>query len=163
MTAFDYGIATVLTISLLVGAWRGFVREVFSTAGWIAATALAVLYAQPLAARLPNFGIDPIFIAVIVLIAIFIIVLVLAGWLGLYLHKVIRSSGFGLSDRALGAVFGLMRGAVIVLVAVIAAGMTALPRQAFWRDALLIGPFEAGATALKPYLPGSLAARVKFR
>lgn len=163
MTAFDYGIVVVLTISLLLGVWRGFVREVFSTAGWVAATALAVLYAQPLASHLPTFGIDPIFVGVIVLITIFILVLVLAGWLGLYLHKVIRSSGFGISDRALGGVFGLMRGIVVVLILVLAAGMTALPRQAFWRDSVLVGPFEAGAIAVKPYLPRSLAERVKFR
>jgi membrane protein required for colicin V production len=49
-----------------------------------------------------------------------------------------------------------------VLVVVVLAGLTPLPREPFWRDALLSGPFETTAMALRPYLPEGLASRMKY-
>jgi membrane protein required for colicin V production len=58
--------------------------------------------------------------------------------------------------------FGLVRGLLFVLVAVMLAGLTALPREAFWRQAALSGPLETAVVAAKPLLPRELAQRVKF-
>jgi membrane protein required for colicin V production len=52
---------------------------------------------------------------------------------------------------------------MIVLVVVFLGGLTPLPREPFWRDALLSGPFETGVLALRPYLPASLRADLKYR
>jgi len=60
-------------------------------------------------------------------------------------------------------VFGFVRGLVIVLVAVLIAGLTPLPREVFWREAALSGPFETVALALRPYLPAGLGDRIKYR
>jgi membrane protein required for colicin V production len=47
-------------------------------------------------------------------------------------------------------------------VAVLAAGMTTLPREPVWREAALTGPLETAVIAAKPYLPRAVADRVKF-
>src|SRR2546427_1303960 len=86
------------------------------------------------------------------------------GWIvGRSLSSAVRASGLGPADRALGSVFGLVRGLIIVLVVVLLAGLTPLPREAFWREAALSGPFETAALALRPYLPAGLAQRMKYR
>jgi membrane protein required for colicin V production len=86
------------------------------------------------------------------------------GWITrLALSSAVRASGLAPADRALGSVFGLVRGLIIVLVVVLLAGLTPLPREAFWREAALSGPFETAALALRPYLPGGLAQRMKYR
>jgi membrane protein required for colicin V production len=93
---------------------------------------------------------------------IFVVVLIAFGIAGLLLAKVFRLAGLGLADRTLGGVFGFARGALISLIVVLAAGLTSLPREPFWREATLSGPLETAVVALKPYLPAPLAARVRY-
>jgi len=81
-------------------------------------------------------------------------VVLLAGWVvNMALSSAVRASGLAPADRALGSLFGLVRGLLLVLVIVLLAGLTPLPRQPFWRDAFLSGPFETAALALRPHLP----------
>ena len=56
--------------------------------------------------------------------------------------------------------FGLVRGVVLVLILVALAGLTELPKQEFWRNALLRPYAEQGVRELKPLLPETLAAYV---
>ena len=96
-------------------------------------------------------------------LSIFLGVLVASGFVGLVLSKMVKAAGFGLADAMLGALFGLLRGAVIVLVLVLLAGLTPLPKDAIWRDAVLSGPLETAVLALRPMLPEGLAQRLKYR
>jgi len=58
--------------------------------------------------------------------------------------------------------FGLGRGLVIGLAVVLLCGMTAIPQQPFWREALLSPLAETAARTVKPYLPGDFASHVQF-
>ena len=100
---------------------------------------------------------------VLIVLVVFGVVLIVGWIVGLALSSAVRASGLGPADRALGSVFGLVRGLIIVLVVVLLAGLTPLPREAFWREAALSGPFETAALALRPYLPAGLAQRMKYR
>ena len=51
MSWFDFAVVAVVGFSILLGAWRGLVREVFSLAGWVIAFVLALLFAGDLAAH----------------------------------------------------------------------------------------------------------------
>jgi membrane protein required for colicin V production len=95
-------------------------------------------------------------------VVIFVVVLLACSIAGMLLAKVFRVAGLGLADRTLGGVFGFARGALISLISVLAAGLTALPREPFWREATLSGPLETGVVALMPYLPATLASRVRY-
>jgi membrane protein required for colicin V production len=66
-------------------------------------------------------------------------------------------------DRLLGAVFGVARGVLVAWVAVLLSGLTALPQQQWWRQALLAPPFETAVLAAKPWLPADLAKRIRYR
>jgi len=91
-------------------------------------------------------------------------VVLLIGWIvGMALSSAVRASGLAPADRALGVLFGLVRGFVVVLVIVLMAGLTPLPRTPVWRDAFLSGPFETVALALRPHLPARLGQHLKYR
>jgi len=79
------------------------------------------------------------------------------------LSSAVRASGLAPADRALGLLFGVVRGLLVVLVIVLLAGLTPLPRERFWRDAFLSGPFESVALALRPHLPARLGQHLKYR
>lgn len=162
MTWFDYAVIAILGVSALFALFRGVVREITALAGWAAALILSGLFAQQLGQWLPA-SLSHMLRAVIAYLVIFLSVLLLSGMIGLLLARLFRSVGLGFADRAIGAVFGLVRGAVIVFVAVMLAGLTGLPKEPFWRDAALSGPVETAVLAAKPALPKDLAQRIRYR
>ncbi len=162
MTWFDYAVIAVLAVSVLIGVWRGFVREVFALGGWVAAFVAAMLFAGEAGKLLPASSATPFVRSAAAGVVIFVVVLIACSIAGILLAKVFRVAGLGLADRTLGGVFGFARGALISVLSVLAAGLTALPREPFWREAALSGPLETSVVALKPYLPAPLAARVRY-
>jgi membrane protein required for colicin V production len=95
-------------------------------------------------------------------VVLFIGVRILVGLLSMTLDAVVKATGLTLADRGLGSLFGLARGLVIVLAAVLLCGMTSVPQQPFWKDALLSPLAESAARAILPMLPGEFAQRVQF-
>ena len=90
-------------------------------------------------------------------------VLVAAALLRLALSKLLRAIGLGPLDRFLGAVFGVARGVLVVLLCVLIGGLTVLPQQAWWRQAWLAPPLETAVLAAKPWLPAAVAKRIRYR
>jgi membrane protein required for colicin V production len=162
MTGFDYAVLAVLGLSLIIGVLRGLLRELVTLAGWIAAFLLATTFSGSLSRYMPE-SLGPVLGQLLAFGAIFVAVLILAGLTGLVMALVARSAGLGVTDRLLGGAFGVARGLLIVLAAVLVAGLTPLPREPFWRDAVLSGPFETAIVALRPFLPGDLAKRIRYR
>jgi membrane protein required for colicin V production len=162
MTWLDYALIAVVGLSALVGIWRGLVREVFALAGWIAAIAVAMLFAEEAARLIPAGFATPLARTVIAFALLFVVILVATSIAGLLFAKAVRAVGLGLTDRTLGGVFGFARGALILLVLALAAGLTAVPKEPFWREAKLALPLETAAIAVKPYLPPALANKVRY-
>ena len=162
MTWFDYAVIAVVGLSVMLAVFRGVVRELAAIAGWAAAFILSGLFAHDLAQWLP-VALSPMLKAVIAYLVIFLGVLLLSGIAGLTLTRLFHAAGLGFADRAVGALFGLMRGVLIVFVGVMLAGLTGLPREPFWREAALSGPVETAVLAAKPVLPKELAQRIRYR
>ena len=95
--------------------------------------------------------------------AVFVAVLVLFAIGRMVMASLLRAAGLGWADRLLGMVFGIGRGLLIVLAAVLLGGMTPLPREDWWRDAMLAPPLETAVVAGKPWLPKAVAQRIRFR
>jgi membrane protein required for colicin V production len=162
MTAFDYVVLTVVGLSVLLSVWRGAIRELFALAAWIVAFFVAQIYGPGVAALLPGTIENASMRLLVGLVIVFLAVLIVAGLFALLLSKLIRAVGLGLADRALGGVFGLLRGMLVVLILVLLCGLTAMPRQPMWREAMLSAPLEAAALAVKSYLPSELYKRISY-
>jgi membrane protein required for colicin V production len=162
MAWFDYAVLTVLGLSLLLGAFQGFMREVVSLAGWIAGFILATAFSGIVARQMPE-SLGPMLSGLLAFLLIFVGVLLVSGVVGLVLSRLMRVAGLGFLDRLLGAAFGIVRGVAIALLAVLVAGLTPLPREDFWKQSVLSGPFESAALALRPHLPEGFAQRLKYR
>lgn len=162
MTIFDYLVLFVLAASLIISLIRGLVKEMLSLAGWIVAFVVANAYGAALAALLPEMIPGEVIRLILAFIVLFIGVRLLMGLLSMAVGALIEAGGLTVADRLLGAIFGLGRGLVIVLAAVILCGMTSIPQQEFWKRALLSPLAEDGARTVKPFLPSALAQHVQF-
>lgn len=161
MTEFDFAVMAILLFSLMLGLWRGFIHEVLSLLGWPIAFMLSNIYADRIARLIPLT--QEVLRLTVVYALMFIIVLIAWGILVMLLTKLLKAMGSGWSDRALGGLFGLLRGALVVLVLVLLAGTTAIPDHVFWRNAQMSKTVEDAALLTKSWLPDNIAQRVRYR
>ncbi len=162
MTIFDYLVLFVLLASVVISTMRGLVKEILSLVSWVVAFVVANAYGAQLAPLLPSMIPGESVRLMVAFVALFLGARILMGLLTLAIDALVKASGLSLADRGLGGLFGLARGIVIVLFVVILSGMTSIPQQDFWKDALLSPMAETGARTIKPFLPAALAQHVQF-
>lgn len=162
MTIFDYLVLFILIASIVISTLRGLVKEILSLLSWIVAFVLANAYGAQLAPLLPSMIPGEAVRLMVAFVALFIGVRLLMGLLMMAVDALIKASGLSLADRGLGGLFGLARGIIIVLAAVMVGGMTDLPQQDFWKNALFSPIAETGARTVKPFLPAALSRHVNF-
>lgn len=160
MTGFDFTVIAITILSALLGWWRGVVYEVLSLMGWIVASMVARLFAISAAPYMPDaLGTESARTAA-AFVVLFIGTLIVAGIAAGLLSKWVKWVGLVRLDRSLGTLFGTLRGVLVVLVLILLAGLTSLPQQPFWRDAVLSKPLQRLALASLTLLPDSVAQRV---
>lgn len=163
MTLFDYVVLGVVGASVLLGLWRGVVSEILALVAWVVAFFAARAWSEAASALFGSLVTDPALRYAAGFAAVFVGVLLVFGIGRLVLSLLLRAVGLGLVDRMLGSLFGIARGVFIVLVAVLLGGMTALPKQPWWRQAVLAPPLETTVIAAKPWLPPEVAKRIHYR
>lgn len=162
MTLFDHAVLTLTGFSVLLGLLRGFTREVIALASWVVAFLVASVYGGEAAPLLASQIPDESWRVLASFVAVFFVVLIVMSVTALLMSKLIKSAGLGFEDRLLGSVFGLARGLLVVLVLVLLAGLTALPRQLVWKDAMLAAPLEKLAVIVKQWLPQDWAKYITY-
>jgi membrane protein required for colicin V production len=162
MTLFDYAVLTIVGGSVLLSIFRGFVREVLALAAWVIAFLVAGLLGHVVAGWLATSISDESVRVLVAFVAVFLATLISMSVVALVVSGLMRKAGLGVEDRVLGSFFGLARGMLIVMLLVLLAGLTALPRQPAWTDAMLSAPLEALAAAAKPWLPQMIASNVSY-
>ncbi|MDM0111874.1 CvpA family protein [Variovorax sp. J22R133] len=158
MAPLDWFVVIVLGLSMLVGLWRGLLFEVISLAGWVAAFVCAQLFAQDLAAWLPFGESDAIWRYAVAFVLIFVLVAFGIGLVASLVRKLVTVVGLRPVDRVLGAVFGLARGALAVLVVAVVIHLFSLSDRIWWREAYSATVLDTALKNLKPVLPEKLAS-----
>jgi membrane protein required for colicin V production len=162
MICADYAILAIIGVSALISVWRGLLREVLSLLAWILAILVAMTFMRPLADLLTPYIAVASARLIIAFMALFIATLLCGAIINFIIAKLVMSSGLSGTDRMLGIVFGIARGALVVGVLVLMAGLTPLPQDPWWEQSVLLGRFEAMALWLRSYLPPEVAAYFTF-
>src|SRR5687768_6368839 len=162
MTAFDYAVLVIVGSSVLISVVRGFTREALSLLGWVIAFFLANALSGVVSEWFAPLIKDASLRVLAAFVAVFVVALILASLAAMAVSRLLRNAGLGLEDRLLGGFFGFARGLLIVLMLVLLSGLTALPRQPLWSDAMLSPPLEALAAALKPWLPQAVSRHLSY-
>jgi membrane protein required for colicin V production len=162
MTIVDYAVIAVIAGSVLLSVVRGALRELMAIASWVGSAWLAAVFAPGIAVLLPDQLSNPGLRLAGAFVAILLVALLLFALLTLAMTQLVRRSGLTGSDRALGALFGVVRALAILVCLTLVAGLTRLPREPVWRDAASSPVLEALALAARDYFPPALAARIGY-
>lgn len=123
-TIIDGVVALVIVLSALLAYSRGLVREALAIAGWVVAGILAFIFApqiEPLVKEIPvvgDFIADSCELSMIAAFtAIFAIALIAASLITPLFSSLVQRSALGGIDQALGFLFGVARGVLLVAIA----------------------------------------------
>jgi membrane protein required for colicin V production len=153
LAPLDWIALSVLLASMLVGAWRGLVVEVLSLVSWLAAFVLAQWFAPDAAARLPMAGAGEQVRYAAGFVLAFVATLFAGALIGFALSKLMSAVGLGAINRLLGALFGVLRGAVLILAATVVVGMTPWKTAQQWQESVAAHWATSALATLKPLLP----------
>lgn len=162
MTVFDYVVSGIFLVSIVLSIFRGFVREALSIAGWVVAFIVASAYSSLFEQFLPAEITGETLRISIAFVLTFLAVLLITALAIMLLTTLIKGIGLGFIDRLFGSVFGFLRALAIVTLLVLIAGLTTIPNQLFWQQAVLSRPLEAIAVQVLPWLPNDLSKRISY-
>lgn len=126
MNWVDLAVLGLIAVSGMVGFVRGLVREVLGVAAWVGAAAAAIAAFGTVAPVVRGSIADPTAADAVALGAVFLVVLIVLWMVARTVSNAVQRSAVGGLDRTLGLVFGIGRGAALVVVAYILVGL-ALP------------------------------------
>lgn len=162
MTIFDYVVLVIVGLSIIVSMMRGLLAEVLSIMGWFVAFFVARTYSSQLApmmpAELPTESLRVLASFVVLFLATFLVTSLLA----IALTSIFKKVGLGWLNRLMGGFFGLARGLLIVCIIVFLAGLTNVPKDERWRNAMFSSPIEALVIQLLPLIPEGIAKHIKY-
>lgn len=160
MTLLDWIILAVLILSTLAGFASGFFRGLFSLAGLVLGLVLAGWNYQILAARFANFIRDKAMAQVIAFLLIAIVVMLIAGLIGVVLHKTVRAIGLGWLDSLFGGFIGFLQGCLLVTVGMMAAAAFLPPSP--WVTGSALAPYcLSAAHRIAAVVPADLRAQIE--
>jgi membrane protein required for colicin V production len=151
MTPVDYVIVLLCVVSAGIGLWRGFVKEALSLLTLLAAIWLAWRFGALLEPALGNWAGSPEVRVWTARMIVFVLVLVAGALISWLARLLVRHSGLSGVDRLLGAGFGLIRGVLIVGLAVIVLQFVELDQDGWWQNARLRPYAEQVAAAVRYY------------
>jgi membrane protein required for colicin V production len=159
MTIVDWGTVAVLAISVAAAFSQGFLREIFSLVGLVVGLVLACWNYALLAHSFRRVISSPGIADALAFLLIALGVMLLAGLMGGLLRKAVHGVGLGWMDRLLGALFGLVRGCVLVMVALIAV-FAFRPGATWLQGSRLVPYFLPGARVLAAQAPRELKEKI---
>jgi membrane protein required for colicin V production len=163
MTWVDAVFLAVVAVSGAIGYMRGLVREVLGVGAWVGAILFAFYMLDGTRGLFAGLFPQEWMADVAALAAVFVVTLIILKIIIALVARGVRNSVLGGVDRALGIVFGLGRGVVVILVAYIAAGAF-VPNMELWpapvRQARFMPLIADGAAWLNAQLPAQYRPRL---
>ena len=129
MNWVDYLIIFIVAASTLFGAWRGFVKEALSLVTWLAAIWFAWRFTFVVEPMLGDWVSAPELKIWAARAIVFVVIMVVGGLIAWLMRELVRHTGLSGTDRLLGSFFGLLRGALIFGLIVIAVQLSALDQD----------------------------------
>lgn len=159
LNPIDLGIIAVISISAIFGIMRGFVKEALSLVTWITALFVATFYCTTIADHMTIITMVGLRYLIAFLLLI-LVVLIVGGLISHWITRLITLTGFSITDRFVGTLFGIARGALVVAITVMVVGSSNLTNMPLWTGSTLIPTFLPMANWIKSSVPEDLIHKI---
>jgi len=161
MPLIDIIIIAFFAISILIGVYRGFVKEVLSVTSWVLAAVIAFKFGEQASVYVkPYIKQEPLDLAV-AYVAVFLLTLIAFSVISHIISQIFSSSGMTGFDRSLGSLFGALRAAIVIAILIMVGRFMALDNQQWWLDSGFLDYFEPLVEWLKTFIPADIVAKIE--
>lgn len=149
----DYFVLIVIGVSVLLGFVHGFIRMILSVLVWVAAFFISAFYGPHLATTFSLVTNDPKWQLWLSYGTVFVVAVVIGFVVKLILNLILTGGNVGIINRFLGAVFGGIRGVIIVLLFVWFALLVGMDQSAAFKASRLMPFFDNLLTNVETMFP----------
>ena len=149
----DYCILGVTLVSIIIGVFRGIVREVLGLLTWLVAFLAAFLFHNEVAGLLQPKISNPALCVAASYAGTFLTGLLVGAIISSILVEAVRNSSFSSADRTMGAGFGVLRGLFLTALFLLIAGNMGAKKDDWWQRSLLVPKLEWLADGLQLLVP----------
>ncbi len=142
MNWFDFTILGIIAFSAVISVVRGFVKEAISLVVWLTAFFIASQFYPNLAQFLTQID-DNMLRNGVAITILFIGTLIAGALINYVVSQLVKATGLSGTDRVLGAVFGALRGVLVVSAALFFLDtFTPASDSMWWAKSLLVPEFK---------------------
>ena len=134
----DWVIIALIAVSTLISLKRGFVREALSLVTWVGAFIIARTFHPQMQSLLESTVETPLVRLIAAFAILFFGTLIVGAIINNMIGHLVRATGLSATDRVLGMGFGLLRGVVVVIVAIAFTRYTPLAEDTWWRTSVIL-------------------------
>jgi membrane protein required for colicin V production len=145
MPIVDILIAIAIVVSMIIGVYRGFVKEAISTTALLVAIWGALYFGPGVGAVAESWIASAELQTWFGRVLVFAIVLSIGGLVSWGISKLVRLSVLSGIDRLLGSCFGAARGVLLVALAILAGRFAGFDNDDWWVSSETIPYFEVVA------------------
>lgn len=154
----DICILIVIALSSIFGLSRGFIREVLALIAWVAAIYVARQYSPHLVPFFDGITTNETARYVLAFAVLCLATLIVGAMVIKFMSRLISMAGLQMTDRLLGAVFGVARGVIIIAVIVYFA-YGQFSQESWWTESQTI-PHVIALIEWAGFVPGESSAGV---
>jgi len=156
MITVDNIFLIIVLISLFVGLFRGFVKEIISIFSLLAAVWVSINFGSSVGSYFDAWVVNPSGQLWTGMIMSFLVIIILGMIVARVLSRIFRLSFSTKIDRILGAVFGLFRGCILTAILVLGGQLTNAAEMDWWKDSNYIPYSQIIADKLIEYIPSNI-------
>ncbi|MCD2166281.1 CvpA family protein [Comamonas koreensis] len=156
MSALDWVFILILVGSVLIGAMRGLVFEVLSLISWVLAFFAARLWGAQVGMWLPMQEMDEGVRIAAGLVIVFVAAIFALGLVIRIIGKLVQIVGLRPFDRTLGALFGALRGVLLLVLIALVFMLTSMRESQIWNTSVFAPHLVSAVSVLRPWMPQEL-------
>ncbi|TDS83475.1 CvpA family protein [Comamonas sp. JUb58] len=156
MSALDWVFILILLGSVLIGALRGLVFEVLSLISWVLAFFAARLWGAQVGLWLPMQEMDEGVRIAAGLVIVFVVAIFALGLVIRIIGKLVQIVGLRPFDRTLGALFGALRGVLLLVLIALVFMLTSMRESQIWNTSVFAPHLVSAVSVLRPWMPQEL-------
>jgi len=153
MNRLDWLLMSYLIAAMLLGFWRGLVKEVFALLTWLLSVGIALSFMPKFSNLLIHLITFPNVRLIASLLTLFMVSMILFSWLSDLIVQSMRLSRLSSPEHYLGMVFGGVRGLISLAFVIIVSSLTQLPEISDWNQSLIIQHIALAAQFFVNQLP----------